>query len=60
MSVFSLDLVASTKLLLAGESAGGGSVMLQTMAYGGTLGTSLFTNVSFTPTSIGGLLMTAM
>jgi carboxylesterase type B len=27
---------------ISGESAGGGSVMLQTMAYGGTLGTSLF------------------
>lgn len=29
----------------AGESAGGGSVMLQTMAYGGSLGTTLFENV---------------
>lgn len=29
---------------ISGESAGGGSVMLQTMAYGGTLGTSLFQN----------------
>ncbi|KAK5124994.1 hypothetical protein LTR85_001184 [Meristemomyces frigidus] len=30
---------------IAGESAGAGSVMLQAMAYGGTLGTSLFENV---------------
>ncbi|KAK6005765.1 hypothetical protein QM012_007407 [Aureobasidium pullulans] len=29
---------------ISGESAGGGSVMLQSMAYGGTLGTSLFKN----------------
>jgi carboxylesterase type B len=29
---------------VSGESAGAGSVMLQTMAYGGTLGTSLFRN----------------
>jgi carboxylesterase type B len=29
---------------ISGESAGGGAVMLQTMAYGGTLGTSLFKN----------------
>ncbi|KAH0363182.1 carboxylesterase type B, partial [Aureobasidium melanogenum] len=29
---------------ISGESAGGGSVMLQAMAYGGTLGTSLFKN----------------
>lgn len=35
-----------TKVTIGGESAGGGSVMLQAMAYGGTLGTSLFTNVS--------------
>ena len=27
---------------ISGESAGGGAVMLQNMAYGGTLGTSLF------------------
>lgn len=27
-----------------GESAGGGSIMLQDMAYGGTLGTQLFRN----------------
>jgi len=30
---------------IAGESAGAGSVMLQAMAYGGTLGNSLFENV---------------
>jgi len=35
----------SSQVTIAGESAGAGSVMLQTMAYGGTLGTSLFTNV---------------
>ncbi|KAH0282528.1 carboxylesterase type B [Aureobasidium namibiae CBS 147.97] len=29
---------------VSGESAGGGSVMLQTTAYGGTMGTSLFRN----------------
>lgn len=34
-----------SRVTIAGESAGGGSVMLQAMAYGGTLGTSLFTNV---------------
>lgn len=30
---------------MSGESAGGGSVMLQSMAYGGLQGTSLFNNV---------------
>ncbi|KAH7383590.1 carboxylesterase type B [Cadophora sp. MPI-SDFR-AT-0126] len=34
----------ASQVTIAGESAGGGSVMLQAMAYGGTLGTSLFTN----------------
>ncbi|KAG4439449.1 hypothetical protein IFR05_005061 [Cadophora sp. M221] len=34
----------ASQVTVAGESAGGGSVMLQAMAYGGTLGTSLFTN----------------
>ncbi|QSZ29323.1 hypothetical protein DSL72_003837 [Monilinia vaccinii-corymbosi] len=33
-----------SRVTIAGESAGGGAVMLQTMAYGGTLGTSLFRN----------------
>lgn len=33
------------RVTIAGESAGAGSVMLQAMAYGGTLGTSLFENV---------------
>ena len=33
-----------SQVTISGESAGGGSVMLQDMAYGGTLGTSLFTN----------------
>lgn len=33
-----------TRVTIAGESAGGGSVMLQDMAYGGTLGESLFVN----------------
>ncbi|KAK4502914.1 hypothetical protein PRZ48_006341 [Zasmidium cellare] len=32
------------KVTIMGESAGGGSVMLQTMAYGGTLGAQLFRN----------------
>ena len=32
------------KVTIAGESAGGGSVMLHTLAHGGALGTSLFTN----------------
>lgn len=34
----------SSHVTVAGVSAGAGSVMLQTMAYGGTLGESLFTN----------------
>ncbi|KAK0911076.1 hypothetical protein LTR02_003514 [Friedmanniomyces endolithicus] len=33
-----------TQVTISGESAGGGSVMLQDMAYGGSLGTQLFTN----------------
>ncbi|KAG0651279.1 Secreted lipase [Hyphodiscus hymeniophilus] len=33
-----------TRVTISGESAGGGSVMLQTMTYGGTMGTSLFKN----------------
>ncbi|RFU29022.1 hypothetical protein B7463_g7304, partial [Scytalidium lignicola] len=33
-----------TKVTISGESAGGGSVMCQSLAYGGTLGTSLFRN----------------
>jgi carboxylesterase type B len=33
------------RVTIAGESAGGGSVMLQTLAYGGQLGNSLFTNI---------------
>ncbi|KAK5699248.1 hypothetical protein LTR17_023415 [Elasticomyces elasticus] len=33
-----------TQVTISGESAGGGSVMLQDMAYGGTLGDQLFTN----------------
>jgi carboxylesterase type B len=36
----------ASQVTISGESAGGGSVMLQTIAYGGTLGTSLFSNVS--------------
>ena len=34
----------SSQVTIAGESAGGGSVMLQDMAYGGSLGDQLFTN----------------
>lgn len=33
-----------SRVSIAGESAGGGSVMLQDMAYGGTIGNSLFVN----------------
>lgn len=33
------------RVTIAGESAGAGSVMLQSMAYGGKLGTSLFENI---------------
>ncbi|KAK5955209.1 hypothetical protein OHC33_003889 [Knufia fluminis] len=33
------------RVTISGESAGGGSVMLQAMAYGGSLGESLFTNL---------------
>ena len=33
------------RVTIAGISAGGGSVMLHSMAYGGTEGTKLFTNV---------------
>ena len=33
------------RVTIAGESAGGGSVMLQAMSYGGRQGTSLFQNV---------------
>ena len=35
----------ASRVTIAGESAGGGSVMLQVMAFGGYLGTSLFQNV---------------
>lgn len=35
----------ASKVTLGGESAGGGSVMLQSMAFGGYLGNSLFSNV---------------
>ncbi|EXJ90227.1 carboxylesterase 2 [Capronia coronata CBS 617.96] len=34
----------ASQVTISGESAGGGSVMLQDMAFGGTLGQSLFTN----------------
>ncbi len=34
------------QVTIAGESAGGGSVMLQSMAYSGLQGTSLYNNVS--------------
>lgn len=34
----------ASHVTIMGESAGGGSVMLQDMAYGGTIGDSLFTN----------------
>ena len=36
-------------MTVAGESAGGGSAMLQTMAFGGYLGDSLFSNVKAFP-----------
>lgn len=35
----------SSQVTIGGVSAGGGSVMLQAMAFGGTLGDSLFSNV---------------
>jgi hypothetical protein len=38
-----------TRVTISGVSAGGGSVMLQDIAYGGTLGTSLFINVTAPP-----------
>jgi carboxylesterase type B len=34
-----------SQVTISGDSAGGGSVMLLDIAYGGTLGTSLFRNV---------------
>lgn len=34
-----------SRVTIAGESSGGGAVMLQTMAFGGSLGTSLFNNI---------------
>ncbi|KAJ9603643.1 hypothetical protein H2200_011829 [Cladophialophora chaetospira] len=34
----------ASQVTISGESAGGGSVMLQDMAFGGSLGTSLFVN----------------
>ncbi|KAL5320157.1 hypothetical protein ACEPPN_010958 [Leptodophora sp. 'Broadleaf-Isolate-01'] len=47
----------ASQVTIAGVSAGGGSVMLQAIAYGGTLGTSLFTNAiaasPFLPTQYG-------
>ena len=36
-------------MTVSGESAGGGAVMLQTMAFGGDLGDSLFSNVKASP-----------
>ena len=36
------------QVTISGESAGAGSVMLLDIAYGGTLGTSLFVNVCIT------------
>lgn len=35
----------ASQVTISGESAGGGSVMLQSMAFGGYLGDSLFSNV---------------
>jgi hypothetical protein len=40
----------SNQVTISGESAGAGSVMLLDIAYGGTLGTSLFVNVSISVT----------
>lgn len=36
----------ASQVTISGESAGGGAVMLQSMAFGGYLGDSLFSNVS--------------
>lgn len=41
----------ASQVTISGESAGGGSVMLQAMAFGGYLGESLFTNVRTFPSS---------
>lgn len=41
----------ASQVTISGESAGGGSVMLQAMAFGGYLGESLFTNVRTSPSS---------
>jgi carboxylesterase type B len=41
-----------SKVTIAGESAGGGSVMLQAMAYGGNEGTKYFNNVGRTGTTL--------
>lgn len=38
----------ASQVTISGQSAGGGSVMLQAMAFGGHLGDSLFSNVSMT------------
>ena len=35
----------ASQVTIGGESAGGGAVMLQSMAFAGYLGNSLFTNV---------------
>ena len=35
----------ASQVTIGGESAGGGSVMLQSLAFGGYLGDSLFSNV---------------
>lgn len=39
----------AAQVTISGESAGGGSVMLHAMAFGGHLGDSLFNNVWFNP-----------
>lgn len=44
----------ASQVSISGESAGGGSVMLQDMAYGGSQGDSLFVNVS----QYGGVVIT--
>lgn len=49
----------ASQVTIGGESAGGGSVMLQDMAYGGTEGTSLFRNTfaasPYLPMQVSGL-----
>ena len=48
----------ASRVTVSGESAGAGSVMLQTMAYGGYLGDSLFSNVSYSTSRLYNIFLT--